>query len=553
MRIYKITFLALLSFVSATSNLKAQTGRVGVNTDDPKSTLDITGSKNINGELLATDVTGLQAPRLTRAELTAKGNSLYGTDQRGTLIYINNITGGDNLSQRQNVTAIGYYYFDGNFWQKFLDTDTIVTPTGFERRPDMGASNFYWRLIGAPVANYGVEGKYGLDATWNPTDLSEVLIPGSPDFTYSMLLGASGLTVANLGAMGKNSFVAGTINSASGIGSTSLGIANEASGMASFAVGALVKATGQFSTSMGRGTLSSGISSFSAGLLSQATNQAAIAMGNTSIASGENSVAIGQANTASAQGTLAIGNTNTASAISAVGIGQENRASGQGSLAIGNTNNVSNTSSVGIGQENIVAGNAAVAIGNSNNLSSTATSSVALGFINSVTAESSFAIGNSNTLSATRTFAMGSLNVLTGQYSKAIGYGATASSMYATSLGVYNTLEGTPEASSYSNLSKRLLVIGKGSSSSARGDALTILRNGKVGIDINNFEGTSSSGDAKLQVNGTVKIATLSTSSTCNAANEGTIQYVKTTGVGSFQGCTQTVSSPATFAWVNLN
>lgn len=95
----------------------AQDGRVGINTTDPKTTMDIRGKTDTSGVSLSTEITGLQAPRLTRAELTAKGNTLYGTDQKGALVYITDVSGGDSLIQRINVTAIGYYYFDGAIWQ----------------------------------------------------------------------------------------------------------------------------------------------------------------------------------------------------------------------------------------------------------------------------------------------------------------------------------------------------------------------------------------------------------------------------------------------------
>lgn len=60
----------------------------------------------------------MQAPRLTRAELTAKGDVLYGAHQKGALVYITDVTAGDALTQRINITAAGYYYFDGAVWQK---------------------------------------------------------------------------------------------------------------------------------------------------------------------------------------------------------------------------------------------------------------------------------------------------------------------------------------------------------------------------------------------------------------------------------------------------
>ena len=98
--------------------LFGQDGRVGINTETPKTTFDVNGKKDGSGNLLTTDITGMQAPRLTRAELTAKGDVLYGADQKGALVYITDVTAGDALTQRINITAAGYYYFDGAVWQK---------------------------------------------------------------------------------------------------------------------------------------------------------------------------------------------------------------------------------------------------------------------------------------------------------------------------------------------------------------------------------------------------------------------------------------------------
>ena len=112
----KITTAAL--FLMLTGTAFAQEGRVGINTTDPKTTFDVNGKIDGSGNLLTTDITGMQAPRLTRAELTAKGDVLYGADQKGALVYITDVTAGDALTQRINITAAGYYYFDGYVWQK---------------------------------------------------------------------------------------------------------------------------------------------------------------------------------------------------------------------------------------------------------------------------------------------------------------------------------------------------------------------------------------------------------------------------------------------------
>lgn len=111
----RLTRFGLVLFASTllTSNLYSQQGRVGINTQAPTSTLDVRGKSDV------TDMTGFQAPRLTRSELTAKGDNLYGSEQKGSIIYITDITGGDNASQRLNINNTGYYYFDGNVWQEF--------------------------------------------------------------------------------------------------------------------------------------------------------------------------------------------------------------------------------------------------------------------------------------------------------------------------------------------------------------------------------------------------------------------------------------------------
>lgn len=101
--------IASITFFFTGLLLSAQ---VGINTTDPKGTLDIVGVANS-----LTTIDGVIAPRLTRAQLTAKGNTLYGTNQTGAIVYISDISGGDTVSQRSNITRIGYYYFDGASWQ----------------------------------------------------------------------------------------------------------------------------------------------------------------------------------------------------------------------------------------------------------------------------------------------------------------------------------------------------------------------------------------------------------------------------------------------------
>ena len=116
MKIKKLLMALAFSMLSAIAS--AQEARVGINTTTPKTTLDVSGKLNTAGTAIdPADMTGLQAPRLTRAELSAKVNA-YGTDQKGALVYITDVSGGNTLAQRANINAEGYYYFDGSFWQK---------------------------------------------------------------------------------------------------------------------------------------------------------------------------------------------------------------------------------------------------------------------------------------------------------------------------------------------------------------------------------------------------------------------------------------------------
>ncbi len=91
--------------MGAASVLFAQTG---INTENPKATLDVSAKKEV------LTIAGLLPPRLTRPELTEKGNTLYGKEQDGAIIYITDASGGDALSQREHIQSKGLYIFDAD-------------------------------------------------------------------------------------------------------------------------------------------------------------------------------------------------------------------------------------------------------------------------------------------------------------------------------------------------------------------------------------------------------------------------------------------------------
>ncbi len=89
--------------------------QVGINTATPKATLDVVAAPS---DITKTD--GLIAPRITGNELKTK-DALYTAIQTGAIIYAT-AAASPVTSKTINVTAIGYYYFDGSIWQKLKDS-----------------------------------------------------------------------------------------------------------------------------------------------------------------------------------------------------------------------------------------------------------------------------------------------------------------------------------------------------------------------------------------------------------------------------------------------
>lgn len=109
-----ITRVGVLCFLGLGAVAYAQEGRVGINTTEPKATLEITPKAS---NLTGTTNEGLIIPQLTKARVKAiatpvEGTKIYVTDE--VLATDTEFTG----------TGKGFYFYNGTKWAKQLDSDT---------------------------------------------------------------------------------------------------------------------------------------------------------------------------------------------------------------------------------------------------------------------------------------------------------------------------------------------------------------------------------------------------------------------------------------------
>jgi hypothetical protein len=157
-------------------------------------------------------------------------------------------------------------------------------------------------------------------------------------------------------------------------------------------------------------------------------------IGNQSFAAGFNTKA-------AAFGSFSMGSSNVSSGSVAASIGFNNIASGDAAMILGTSSTASGFNSTSIGNGNFALGNYAISLGVAN-----------------------WAVGDNST-------AMGAFTVTRAPYSTAMGYSNVALSSNSLVIGMYND----------TTLTDKLFEIGNGAFN-ARSNALTVLRNGNMGI-----------------------------------------------------------------------
>jgi trimeric autotransporter adhesin len=248
---------------------------------------------------------------------------------------------------------------------------------------------------------------------------------------------------------------------------------NDSIGNYSVAMGLSTIAKGPSSTALGSGTIASGTTSTALGFLTQATGTYSTALGYQSFAIGTNSTAFGNGCTASNTNATAFGNFSQATAITSIAGGFNCRATANFSVALGRDNNATGTYSLVVGQGSDASGESSIAIGNACN--ATATNAMAIGHLTNATNSNAFAFGASTRANGVSSTAGGRSGAARGMVATSIGENTIANGFGSFVIGHFNASVSTTP----------LFIIGNGTSSTARSNAMMVRKDGYVGIGTN--------------------------------------------------------------------
>lgn len=290
---------------------------------------------------------------------------------------------------------------------------------------------------------------------------------------------------ANTEASGAESTAWGGNTIATGLRSTAWGINTEASGVESTAWGLNAKASGDESTAWGHNTEALGSRSTAWGFNTEASGSRSTAWGVSTEASGSMSTAWGFATEALGLRSTAWGFGTEASGEMSTAWGENTEASGLRSTTWGQNTKASGLRSTAWGQNTEALGAMSTAWGY--NTEASGAESTAWGSDTEASGFRSTAWGFATKALGARSTAWGHNTEASGVSSTAWGWNTEAKSGYETALGRFNT-DYTPMSSTAWNLNDRLFVIGNGTSTSNRSDAMVILKNGNTGIGISDPE-----------------------------------------------------------------
>ncbi len=410
---------------------------------------------------------------------------------------------GSNASG-QGATAMGYYSISSN------DVSTAMGwGTNASGRVSTAMGNFT-----TASGDYSTAGGY---YSWAAGTMSTAFgdsasAPGSRAFSAGYHTRANGPYSTALGlyasAHGYAAVAMGDSSVASGYASTALGAKSIASGDISTAIGSGNKAQGFIATALGNFTEAQGWVSTAMGYGSIAQGYWSLAAGYRSVTAADHSYAMGQYVKAKSAGEFAIGAYNDTSATNRlfeIGNGTDNTARKNaltmlvnGNMGMGTTNPTARLhitdSSVLFTAPNVLPGTpgSTPVSGAGNRMmwyadkaSFRAGNVVNDSWDKDKIGNVSFAVGSSTQASGITSFAAGNFSYALGDASTAMGFSVQAKAKGAAAFGIYNDITDNPNPSTEAG-TDRLFQVGNGASNVTRTNALTVLRNGNVGIGNNN-------------------------------------------------------------------
>ncbi|MEM6316301.1 MAG: tail fiber domain-containing protein [Bacteroidota bacterium] len=298
----------------------------------------------------------------------------------------------------------------------------------------------------------------------------------------TLAVGQSSMALGfNTQTSGDYSFAFGNGSIASAESAVAFGDAVIASEVVATAFGANTKASGAISTAFGDGTEASGYASITAGDDTKASGNSATAFGFKTLATGDFSTTFGNNAKATANSAVALGFQAEATDFAAIAFGHTTKASLQAATAFGKETEASNISATSFGDNTKATGYISTAFGSESMASGDR--ATAFGFRTEATGFTSAALGMESA-------AIGDISLAIGRGTKAISYGEVV-------LGTYNTEYQAADTTNFNN-ADRLFVIGNGTSTSNRSDALRIYKNGNM--ELNGNVGIGTAPVARLSV-----------------------------------------------------